>query len=281
VNEFEEQASNWSSIQKTKHGVDPTPGLVGATDGLVIQRLKPKKKEIDDADYKRWLNRKGYFAYVAQAIVGAYTEFLMFELRWPGATNDSTAFGMSEGMTWLNTMAELYPNGWLSGDDACCALHKLLVTPFTKAQLKKARKDNYELYLMMRAFNQVASSQRITVERAFGILVRRFGCFWTTFENGDGPLMIMVCAKLHNICVHRWRQNNPHTLPVVPSHIDIAPEYDLSDENIKTRLENMFTGAIPRAHQCAKRSALMRQIQESGMRVVIDDFESSYISNDN
>jgi nuclease HARBI1 len=245
---FNQLASNWASVQDRKHGFNPTPGMIGATDGLVIQRQKPTAKELEGSDYRRWLNRKGYFAWVAQAIVGAYTEFLMFELRWPGATNDSVAFGMSEGRTWLDVMSDIFPNGWLAGDDAYSALHEQLVTPFTKSQLKKNRTANPELYKKMRAFNQVLSSQRITVERAFGILVRRFGCFWSTFE-GDAytsQLMIIVCAKLHNICVARWKQQHPDMpVPDVPEHMDVSSEYDLSDEEVRLRLNSMHRSNHP------------------------------------
>ena len=58
----------------------------------------------------------------------------------------------------------------------------------------------------MRAFNNMLSSQRITVERAFGIYVRKWGILWKPLEY---PLhvniqIISVCSKLHNITISSW-----------------------------------------------------------------------------
>jgi len=68
--------------------------------------------------------------------------------------------------------------------------------------------------------------------------------------------------------------DHPHTLqPVVPDHIDISPEYDLCDEEIKERLANMFRHDLPRAQQSPKRNALIQQIEASGMTLIDDDFD--------
>lgn len=53
------------------------------------------------------------------------------------------------------------------------------MTPFSQAQLKKATKERY---LKMKAFNFILSSQRITIERAFSMLVRKFGILWRPLE---------------------------------------------------------------------------------------------------
>ena len=52
------------------------------------------------------------------------------------------------------------------------------LTPFTLSQPRRARRATFEEYLKMIAFNNVLSSQRITIERSFGILVRRWGILW-------------------------------------------------------------------------------------------------------
>ena len=50
------------------------------------------------------------------------------------------------------------------------------------------------------AFNFYLSSCRITVEQAFGMLVSRFGIFWSPlrFSVACNTLIVVVCCKIHN-----------------------------------------------------------------------------------
>ena len=60
---------------------------------------------------------------------------------------------------------------------------------------------------MMRVFNQIFCSQRITIERALGQYVRKWGIVWSpqVFNDLDKiPLVITACAHLHNLAVDRW-----------------------------------------------------------------------------
>ena len=80
------------------------------------------------------------------------------------------------------------------------------LTPFSRHQLKRARMDDFPRYLKMRAFNNMLSSQRITVERAFGIFVRKWGILWKPLEYPlhVNTLIILVCSKLHNLSINTW-----------------------------------------------------------------------------
>jgi hypothetical protein len=51
------------------------------------------------------------------------------------------------------------------------------------------------------------SSQRITIERAFGMLVRKFGILWRAlrYDLATNILVVMTCAKLHNWCIRSWK----------------------------------------------------------------------------
>ena len=175
----------------------------------MVERTKPKAAELEipesegggTRDFRSYLNRSGVWAWVAMAVVGAYCEFLMFEINWPGATNDSTAFAQSEGMDWLQWIDNVAEKGVIVGDDAFSSIHSRMLTPFTKRQLTYARSISDVQYKKMRAFNHFLSSQRITSERAFGLLVRRFGCLWKPLEREEknSRLMVIVCVKLRNI----------------------------------------------------------------------------------
>ena len=55
------------------------------------------------------------------------------------------------------------------------------------------------------SFNFWLSHSRQAVERAFGMLVQRWGIFWRpfTFSFERWPLVIILCCKLHNFCLDR------------------------------------------------------------------------------
>ena len=58
----------------------------------------------------------------------------------------------------------------------------------------------------MKAFNVILSSERITIERAFGMYVRKWGILWRPLEYSvkDNALILKVCAKLHNFSINNW-----------------------------------------------------------------------------
>ena len=94
-------------------------------------------------------------------------------------------------------------------DEAYSSVGGCHLITFTSRQLKRAyllpnreRTMHYE----MRSFNHTLLSQRITIERAFSQLVRRWGILWCANSSRlkNVSLMVQCCAKLHNICVGRW-----------------------------------------------------------------------------
>jgi hypothetical protein len=59
----------------------------------------------------------------------------------------------------------------------------------------------------MLAFNNFLSSERITIERAFGMFCRKWGILWRPLEHSIAinSLIIKVCAKLHNASITHWK----------------------------------------------------------------------------
>ena len=55
-------------------------------------------------------------------------------------------------------------------------------------------------------FNYYLSLHRQCVERAFGILVRRWGILWRKLEIqlSKIPILLKCLARLHNVCVNRF-----------------------------------------------------------------------------
>jgi len=282
--ELDAVISDWHEAMDKKYpGHDIFPGVAGAADGLVVERTKPKKRELEipeaegggTRDFRSYLNRSAVWAWVAMAIVGAYGEFLMFEINWPGATNDSTAFTQSEGMNWLQWMDNVAEKGVIVGDDAFSSIHSRMLTPFTKRQLTYARSISDVQYKKMRAFNHLLSSQRITSERAFGMLVRRFGCLWKPLEREEknSRLMVIVCVKLHNICVERWKLNNPGNFrPEAPMNANVPEEVNTVDnDEVNERLQNQYRGAPRHAKQNPIRLAMAEHIYSKGIHMGSED----------
>ena len=131
----------------------------------------------------------------------------------------------------------------------------------------------------MIAFNNLLSSQRITIERAFGILVRRWGILWRpiSFSLKKVSKIIRVCAMLHNICVDRWKVNNPikygdkgqrwpDDVPESMTGDDIFP-----DENeIIRRLHNNYAIHRRRNADQGLRQCITEDIYDAGLRANCD-----------
>ena len=159
----------------------------------------------------------GCFALIVQAFCDAYGKFRFFAIKWPGATPDITAYKQTELYNMFDSakipeqyhtvLDEAYAS--IGGNQHLC--------PYSKHQMR-AMKDiglasmdaaqREEEYRKMRAFCHILSSQRITIERAFGMFIRKFGIMWRAMEYGVeiNTLIVMVCAKLHNLCIDEWKR---------------------------------------------------------------------------
>ena len=128
------------------------------------------------------------------------------------------------------------------------------------------------LHQKMLAFNHILSSQRITIERAFGILVRKWGILWRPISFGLPKVakVVRVCAMLHNICVDRWLRLNPVRYKkdgqMWPDEAGEWGGDDLSpdDEEILARLHNNYVEE--RSVENSLRNLLMENIYDSGLR---------------
>ena len=135
------------------------------------------------------------------------------------------------------------------------------------------------LYYKMRTFNHVLSSQRITIERAFGQLVRRWGILWCPNSSRlkNVSLMVQCCAKLHNVCVNRWiingKNNNFESssrFEDIPEHVNIDSIVRPTDAEVADRLNNRYVDIGLRAAQCDLRVSMMNMIWNTGLRITCD-----------
>lgn len=200
---------DWSEIQKQRWGSYLSVGTIYAGDGLAIEINQPSLKELRGRPISIFRNRKGFWGLIAQGFCDAYTRFAVFDVKWPGGTNDIVAYNMSD--IGIKAKGGAFP-AWSTFvlDEAYSSLGGMHLTPHSSHQLRWAKNKNNGSYFKILAFNNVLSSQRITIERAFGTLVRRWGILWRPICYGLAkvPKIARVCAMLHNICVDRWLKTN-------------------------------------------------------------------------
>jgi hypothetical protein len=75
------------------------------------------------------------------------------------------------------------------------------------------------------------SLHRQVVERAFGILVQRWGVFWRPLrvKFDKIPLLIRVCCKLHNFCIDRFGVGESITIARGDAQIGDNASFALTD----------------------------------------------------
>lgn len=130
----------------------------------------------------------------------------------------------------------------------------------------------------MLAFNHILSSQRITIERAFGILIRRWGILWRPIGFGLNKVakIARACAMLHNICVDSWLRKNPVRVmkegQMWPDEAGSWGEEDScpEDDEIIERLHNNYAEEKVKSADHSIRNLLKQHIYDSGFRAAQD-----------
>jgi len=131
------------------------PGVIGAVDCTHVPIQSPGGEEAEI-----FRNRKGYFSINVQLISDNSGYVSDVVARWPGCVHDSTIFDNSHVCTLMETAAP--GDGYLLGDGGYpCRRYLLtpLLNPTTNAE---------------KAYNTAHTAARNSIERANGILKRRF-----------------------------------------------------------------------------------------------------------
>jgi hypothetical protein len=133
-----------------------------------------------------------------QAFVDSKTKFLSISSKLCSSVHDSTAYIVSD-VSHAIKEGKLPKWAHIVFDEAYTCTDQEL-SPF------KGR----DLNIWKDSFNYHLSLHRQVVERAFGILIQRWGIFWRPLKVAFSriPLVIRVCCKLHNVCVDRFGTNH-------------------------------------------------------------------------
>lgn len=166
------------------------PGTVLAGDGIVIRMIKPTDEEVD-GNVRSFFTRKGFYAIGLQAFCDADCRFRHLSMKTCSSTHDGTAYELS-GLNHIIREGKL-PDGFHVVLDEAYSCTEQELSPWKGKHLSQ-EKD---------AFNYFLSLHRQVIERAFGMLVRRWGILWRPLRFGvqKNNLIIQVCCKLHNLCI--------------------------------------------------------------------------------
>lgn len=133
------------------------PSVLGTIDCTHVAIQSP-----GGANAELYRNRKGYFSLNCQAVVDANLLFTNLVARWYGSAHDATIF--SNSRLYARFENNDITGGYLLGDSGYpCKPYLLtpLAAPATQAEQR---------------YNGAHIQTRNTVERAFGVLKRRFPC---------------------------------------------------------------------------------------------------------
>jgi hypothetical protein len=167
------------------------PGVLGAIDCTHVPIQSPSG---EDAEIYR--NRKGYFSINVQLVCDRSAYITDVVARWPGSVHDSTIFDNCHLRAVLETRP---PEGYLVGDGGYpCRQYLLtpLANPLTDAE---------------RSYNQAQVSARNCIERANGMLKRRFPAlkYGLRLHLKNTLPVIVATVVLHNIAVTLGEEEPP------------------------------------------------------------------------
>ena len=186
-------ASKWikfpSDIETVKQDFQAKfefPGVIGAIDCTHV-----KMESIGGPLAEVYRNRKGVFSINVQAVCGPKLMFFDVVARWPGSTHDSRIFSNSR----LNFDLESgkFSDGYLLGD-AGYPLKIFLMTPYSNPSNHSQKR-----------YNKRHSQTRMFIEKAFGVLKRRFPLLkhGVKMRKGEDNCMLILAAfVLHNMIIH-------------------------------------------------------------------------------
>uniref|UniRef100_A0A8C0HBY2 DDE Tnp4 domain-containing protein n=1 Tax=Chelonoidis abingdonii TaxID=106734 RepID=A0A8C0HBY2_CHEAB len=170
------------------------PNCGGAIDGTHIPILAPEHQGT------QYVNRKGYFSMVLQALVDHKGRFTHIHVGWPGRVHDARVFRSTSLFKRLQ-QGNYFPDQKITvgnvqmpivilGDPAY-PLMPWLMKPYTGSLDSGQELFNYRL-----------SKCRMVVECAFGRLKGRWRSLLTRSDlsQTNVPLAIAACCVLHNLC---------------------------------------------------------------------------------
>ena len=167
-----------------RYGTVSWRGQVGAIDGIDIKQKNPGKAVDNPARF--YVQRKAGYMLLCIAICDSRRRFTYYSIGTTATSHDSLAWDATKLGQRVST-GDLKRPFFLNGDNAFTSTNSM-VTPMNDSDF-----DFYQ------------SSNRMAIECAFGMLVRRWGVFWRPLEVAFDRRTPLVGAamRLHNYCIDR------------------------------------------------------------------------------
>lgn len=196
------------------------PNVIGAIDGTQIQ---VRAHGFPNREINR--NRHGEIALNVQAVCDVNLRFLDVVARWPGSTHDARILANSRLQTVMESqkIGEKY---WLLGDSGY-PCRPWLLPPLSNPEPAPSPEDDYQFAHLQ---------TRNVVERAFGLLKKRFECVSQNHIPGQDidrlPATIMACFILHNFLI----AVRDDAMPLPPDTYEVEPYPRISEEEEESPL---------------------------------------------
>uniref|UniRef100_A0A8C3FBM1 Putative nuclease HARBI1 n=1 Tax=Chrysemys picta bellii TaxID=8478 RepID=A0A8C3FBM1_CHRPI len=170
------------------------PNCGGAIDGTHIPILAPEHQDT------QYINRKGYFSMVLQALMDHKGRFTNINMGWPGRVHDASVLRNTTLFKWL-LQGTYFPDQKITvGDvempivilgDPAYPLMPWLMKPYTGSLDSSQELFNYRL-----------SKCRMVIECTFGRLKGRWRSLLTRSDLSQTNISIVIaaCCVLHNLC---------------------------------------------------------------------------------
>jgi len=140
-------------------------GTVAAGDGVVFWMQMPTAEEVE-GDVILYFTCKGYYAFGLQAFCDSKCRFVMILSKLSLSTNDNTTY----------IVTQLSKD--IKGGKLPRPYHVVLDEAYPCTEQETSPWKGWNLPVERDAFNYYLSLHRQVIERAFGLLVQRWGIFW-------------------------------------------------------------------------------------------------------
>ena len=170
-----------------------------------------QRGQVEVKDPQRYhISRKDMYALLGVAICDYHRRFTWFDITHASCTHDSTAF--SATALGQDVVSGKLPYPYFLNGDAAFTLGPHMIIPSNN----DPNLDDFDFY---------QSSNRMAIECAFGILVRRWGVLWRSLSvkfNRRAPL-VGALMRLHNFCIDRRLMADSDMPDVQSSYAQVQP----------------------------------------------------------
>ena len=215
------------------------PYAIGAIDCTHIEISKPVRHPDE------YINRKVFHSINVQATCDAFDKFTSVDISWPGSVHDSRILKNSELYRLMQTNVNV-SNAVILGDQGYG------ITPWLMTKHKNAATD------LDKIFDNILIKDRISIEKCFGQLKRRFPVlgYKLRVKENSIPIVIGACFVLHNVA--KFLNEEDFDKSNVDEEIPVEPEVVSSEDE--------WTDARMRRAGQLRRAAIVNEIGSSYTR---------------